>query len=253
MLKLFRNIRKKLLQEGKTANYMKYAIGEIFLVVIGILIALNINNWNTGKSDRKIEKEYISSLIEDLATDTLNLSQLIKSYEKKIIKIDTVLSMFPKITEGYNDTLHRNLPEVISFLDFIYTDRTIQQLKNTGTMRLISNKEVANAIIEYDLSVRKLLESYYPDLLFYYEESNKSWFEIMDVSGFENDRKTKSADKIEKENKNYLLKTDAPSLGKFNNIIRNFQNDLRIIKNYDIELMKKATQLLYLLKNEYQL
>lgn len=46
MLKIFRNIRRKYLAEGKSASYLKYAIGEIFLVVVGILIALQINNWN---------------------------------------------------------------------------------------------------------------------------------------------------------------------------------------------------------------
>ena len=45
MIKIFRNIRKKLIEQVKTANYIKYAIGEIILVVIGILIALQINNW----------------------------------------------------------------------------------------------------------------------------------------------------------------------------------------------------------------
>ena len=49
MIKLFRNIRQKLVTEGKTTNYLKYAIGEIVLVVIGILIALQINNWNKKK------------------------------------------------------------------------------------------------------------------------------------------------------------------------------------------------------------
>ena len=49
MIKLFRNIRKNLLAEGKTTKYFKYAIGEIILVVIGILIALQINNWNETK------------------------------------------------------------------------------------------------------------------------------------------------------------------------------------------------------------
>jgi len=49
MIKLFRNIRQKLVAEGKTTNYLKYAIGEIVLVVIGILIALQINNWNESQ------------------------------------------------------------------------------------------------------------------------------------------------------------------------------------------------------------
>ncbi len=52
MIKLFRNIRHKLLNEGKTSKYLKYAIGEIVLVVIGILIALSINNNNEAKKER---------------------------------------------------------------------------------------------------------------------------------------------------------------------------------------------------------
>jgi len=50
MIKFFRNIRKKILEQGKTTNYLKYAFGEIVLVVIGILIALQINNWNETKN-----------------------------------------------------------------------------------------------------------------------------------------------------------------------------------------------------------
>ena len=64
MIKFFRHIRKSLLMEnppvgraGKTGKYFKYAIGEIILVVIGILIALQINNWSEGRKDTK--KEYI--------------------------------------------------------------------------------------------------------------------------------------------------------------------------------------------------
>jgi hypothetical protein len=49
MIKLFRKIRQDLLNEGKTSKYFKYAIGEIILVVIGILIALSINNWNENR------------------------------------------------------------------------------------------------------------------------------------------------------------------------------------------------------------
>ncbi|MBK8633970.1 MAG: hypothetical protein IPN72_10580 [Saprospiraceae bacterium] len=53
MIKLFRNIRQSLLAEGKTSKYLKYAIGEIILVVIGILIALSINTWNKTTTFQK--------------------------------------------------------------------------------------------------------------------------------------------------------------------------------------------------------
>ena len=59
MIKLFRHIRQNLLSEGKTGKYFKYAIGEIILVVIGILIALQINNWNEVKKARAVEITYI--------------------------------------------------------------------------------------------------------------------------------------------------------------------------------------------------
>lgn len=59
MIKFFRNIRQNLLNEGKTSKYFKYAIGEIILVVIGILIALQINNWNEGRKDHNTEKTHL--------------------------------------------------------------------------------------------------------------------------------------------------------------------------------------------------
>ncbi|MBO0341043.1 hypothetical protein J0654_05270 [Muricauda lutimaris] len=54
MIKFFRNIRKSLLNEGKTGKYLKYALGEILLVVIGILIALQINNWNENRKNARM-------------------------------------------------------------------------------------------------------------------------------------------------------------------------------------------------------
>jgi hypothetical protein len=253
MIKFFRNIRQNLFHEGKTKRYFKYAIGEIILVVIGILIALQINNWNEIKLERKIEKEYIISLIEDLESDTTKFSYLIKRFEISELQIDTVLNMYHKMTLVYNDTLHRNLPAVIKLPDFIYTDRTMQQLKNSGSMRYIVNKKASNAIIDYDSSVKHLLTSYMPDLTFYYENTNQMWFEIMDVDAFETDSKSLSISEMEKGTKNYLLKDDKAILGKFNNVIRNFKGDLILVKNTEKDLLLKATNLIALLKKEYQL
>ena len=69
MLKFFRKIRQNLLMENKTGKYFKYAIGEIVLVVIGILIALSINNWNENRKDNSTGKQYLRSIKEDLKKD----------------------------------------------------------------------------------------------------------------------------------------------------------------------------------------
>ena len=77
MIKFFRKIRQKLLSENKFSKYLIYAIGEIVLVVIGILIAVQINNWNENWKKEKLKVSYKISLINDLSSDTLKLNELI--------------------------------------------------------------------------------------------------------------------------------------------------------------------------------
>src|SRR6056297_1262098 len=84
MIKFFRKIRQNLLMENKTGKYFKYAIGEIVLVVIGILIALQIDNWNNDRNDRKLEKHYVLGLINDLKSDSIAV------YDLKIISNEQV-------------------------------------------------------------------------------------------------------------------------------------------------------------------
>jgi len=69
MIKFFRRIRQKLITEGSLSKYLIYAIGEILLVVIGILIALQINNWNEKQKQSILIHSYINSLIDDLHND----------------------------------------------------------------------------------------------------------------------------------------------------------------------------------------
>ncbi len=66
MIKIFRHIRRKLAAENKFWTYWRYAIGEILLVIIGILIALQVNNWNEKRLEQKRIRQYAKSLIEDL-------------------------------------------------------------------------------------------------------------------------------------------------------------------------------------------
>tara|TARA_R110000744_G_scaffold20949_2_gene54657 strand:+ start:733 stop:1467 length:735 start_codon:yes stop_codon:yes gene_type:complete len=85
MIKFFRRIRQNLLNEGKTTKYFKYAIGEIVLVVLGILIALSINNWNDARKDRITEKELYRTLIKSLESD-------LEDVRTKSMILDTALT-----------------------------------------------------------------------------------------------------------------------------------------------------------------
>ena len=77
MIKFFRRIRHKLLGEGKVKNYLLYAIGEIVLVVVGILIALQLNNFNEAKKEKLKEYKILTSLLEDFTTNQKEISQSI--------------------------------------------------------------------------------------------------------------------------------------------------------------------------------
>jgi len=75
-------------------RYLKYAIGEIILVVVGILIALQINNWNEGRKDTKMAREYLIGIKNDLQKDNILLDSLIRSYAYEISLINGIDSSF---------------------------------------------------------------------------------------------------------------------------------------------------------------
>ena len=73
MIRFFRILRKRLLTENRIGKYLLYAVGEIVLVVIGILIALSINNWNEAKKNRLQEIAILNNIKQDLILDTLDI------------------------------------------------------------------------------------------------------------------------------------------------------------------------------------
>src|SRR6056300_1110140 len=93
MIKFFRRIRFDLMNNNKTGKYFKYAIGEILLVVIGILIALQINNWNENQKDRIIEKEMLTELITTAKSNHESLLSGLKSWESTTKSLDLIMQV----------------------------------------------------------------------------------------------------------------------------------------------------------------
>ena len=77
MIPFYRKIRKKMADDNKPMKYARYAIGEIVLVVVGILIALQINNWNSSNQGNELKSVYLKRLINDIKKDTSNISYVI--------------------------------------------------------------------------------------------------------------------------------------------------------------------------------
>ena len=148
MIKLFRNIRKKLLEQGKTTNYLKYAIGEIILVVIGILIALQINNWNKQNEDRILEKRYVSELMLDLQKDSIFISESRQRSYQQMVSKNKLTDYFEgqQFTEdslvAYFSSQWKPVPK------FNPITTTLDELKSTGNIRVIQNSSIRRKILE---------------------------------------------------------------------------------------------------------
>jgi len=90
MITLFRRVREKLIGEGKVRRYLIYAVGEILLVVIGILLALQINNWNESRKQDLAEQEFIEGVKYDLSQDRDYIQMIIQSAESKFRLLDVL-------------------------------------------------------------------------------------------------------------------------------------------------------------------
>mgnify|MGYP003624187807 CR=1 FL=1 len=156
MIKFFRHIRKSLLMENKKSKpalpagrYLKYAIGEIILVVIGILIALGINNWNEKRKDTSFElkmlKEIQINLKKDLRRDTLILEERIKVKKEAIINVLEIINSNKKV----EDSIVKKEFYIAGIgIVFTYDDGAYQALKAIGLDK-ISNDFLRNKLVRF--------------------------------------------------------------------------------------------------------
>lgn len=158
MFKFFRNIRHNLLNEGKTTKYFKYAIGEILLVVIGILIALQINNWNEDQVNRKIEKTYMKNLLEDLQNDTKIYSKYVEDNIILYEHIDSLVIYLNRADRKDHTSKTSYWARIITteFSRAQPIERTFEQMKSSGQLKLVKNQKVADAMSQYYNSLSKL-------------------------------------------------------------------------------------------------
>ena len=155
MLKFFLKIRQNLLSEGKTTKYFKYAIGEIILVVIGILIALSINNWNENRKERAQEQELLLQLqseyqsnLEQLDEKTQIREQTISASLKLIHYID-----HPEISNKDSIIKHIALTCVNPTFDPIVND-----INSSGRIQLLQNVNLKERLARWTSEVVQVTE-----------------------------------------------------------------------------------------------
>jgi len=156
MISTLRKIRSGLLEEKKIKSYLIYGIGEITLVVVGILIAVNINNLNEKFQNSKIEKEILYQLQEEYTFNLIQLEQKI-SMRNEIINasLDVMKYMDNPDIDLHKDTLNAK----IRFLNIDPTFDPIQNnLIGSGNIRLIKNKELKKKLINWSSNFKAVQE-----------------------------------------------------------------------------------------------
>ncbi len=171
MLRFFSKIRYQLAAENKAGRYLRYAVGEILLVVIGILIALQINNWNENRKREILKKEYTSSLIADLKRDTAQFHSYLKYNFQQQLMLDSLKEVLNTPSLKVADL--RNAHFVVN-LDLIksFTNGTFIALRNSGNLDLYP-ASIRSELIELNGTQEEYLNWAATNSQMYYETLNQ--------------------------------------------------------------------------------
>jgi len=156
MIKLFRKIRYNLMETGKTGKYLKYAIGEIILVMVGILLALQVNNWNQKRLELNEEKIILSNLKEDFESAIVEFKSLnslrdnVISAAKAIYEID-----IENYQSRYLDSL---LLKTLTAPTFNNQAGSLNVLLTSGKINLVANQALKKKLIEWPGDVADMTE-----------------------------------------------------------------------------------------------
>lgn len=155
MLKFFRNIRRRLLDSGSLQKYLVYATGEIILVVIGILIALQINNWNVNRVNNRESNQFNNRLLTEI-------NQNIDLSNGRIQRIDTMINSTREILRLFNEkSPNTPISEMLDSLIYLsiqgvssgFSTGTLSEGLNTGKVALINSDELKSKLYGLDAAI----------------------------------------------------------------------------------------------------
>jgi len=266
MINFFRKTRKKIADDNKPMKYIRYAIGEIVLVMIGILLALQVNKWNEERKEHSKIKKYAKSLILDLEADIVETKIRLGQVEEIIINLDSLT----------NYVRYKNINE-ISNLDVFILSRyliyrphqwnrsTIDALKSSGGLNYVRNDLLSKKIVEYYAITQHLEQDFEGDKS-YSEYATQQIAQVINVNyEYGNQyqthpaRLTSLADlkktPVYKELQLAKLNLLTNDMDKFNIAINSLvplNRNMKVRKNIEFsDLIIDAEELILLLKKEY--
>ncbi|MDX1471345.1 MAG: DUF6090 family protein [Flavobacteriaceae bacterium] len=159
MIKIFRNIRKTLVGDNRTSKYLLYAIGEIILVVIGILIALQINNWNEGRKAALYERQLLDNLRGEFEDNLRDLDSIAKEVDTVLVALEKVFGLFsPNPELRLQDSLDTYLSQALSSPNWKPSDYLLNNLNNSGTIAELQNENLKLLLYKWARQRKEMIE-----------------------------------------------------------------------------------------------
>ena len=206
MIKFFRNIRGRLLGEGKFSKYLIYAFGEIILVVVGILLAIQFNSWSVERGENKKAQWYLNNILDDLHYQTQSLDMLEAEYKAAINASKAILKTYyakGSITEV--DSLNYHLNTLMYAQFFPNTNNSYRELVSSGQLSLIKDKDLSLEVIDFYLFSEDNEQVFKNDIdNIFYPQIYPVLSSLVQVD---------LGDYVTKENEEYLL-DELPSISK---------------------------------------
>lgn len=157
MIRFFRQIRLRLMSEKRITRYLFYAIGEILLVVIGILIALYVNNLNQERLHRKKEILLLKEIHSEFLFNRSEMENTLNHYDRAKSNVQKIISLFPiQVNDVDLDSLSSYFEGITFNPSFDVSRGSIENLKYASSFEIISNEELRTLLLRFD----DLMEDY---------------------------------------------------------------------------------------------
>jgi len=159
MINFFRKTRKKMADDNKPLKYIRYAIGEIVLVVIGILIALSVSNWNDNRNLRNQELLLLNNLKLEMENNLFLIENYLKTKEERIKDANVLLSYTdPDYIQKEEDSLARKFIRIFYIDNYKAEIMVLNAAKNSNSIKLIRNQQIKTNLAKWEQSLKSQMQ-----------------------------------------------------------------------------------------------
>lgn len=249
MIKFFRKIRQNSIRKNKTIIYIKYAFGEIVLVVIGILIALSLNNWNEERQVKNLENSTLDALIGEFESNKISLQNCLGFLKEDKMFADSIrMQLGPNKPTLSIDEMNKWFGQIGATIRCEISTDILEDVRSSGNLKIISRADIRRSIGKWTSSLQELQREeddwarefsseFYP-----YTYKWMSWDDVDKISSPDNPRNFKS--KFEFDPRIMLQEFE------FSNVMSTHNWRMKRVYERTEKLLKRTEKSLELIKSE---